>query len=197
MAPDGEAALALFAAQRYDLVLLDLNMPGMDGYTLARRLRERMPSIPLVAITAHLEQEGYQQCSLAGFAGVLLKPVLLPALEQAILKTLGAAAPPRVASAPVAPAQAPLDARLHDAMVSSLASSAQQVREALATGDRRVIGDELHAVRGAFAMIGEPAIAAMCGRLSVLVKQEAMAVIAPDWTELQAAAEAVLARRAA
>ncbi|MNT82902.1 hypothetical protein D3C72_2226990 [compost metagenome] len=82
-------------------------------------------------------------------------------------------------------------------MVSSLASSAQQVREALATGDRRVIGDELHAVRGAFAMIGEPAIAAMCGRLSVLVKQEAMAVIAPDWTELQAAAEAVLARRAA
>ncbi|GER10766.1 ATP-binding protein [Variovorax boronicumulans] len=200
VAPDGNAALALFAAQRYDLVLTDLNMPGMDGYTLARRLRERSPSIPLVAITAHLEQEGYQQCSLAGFAGVLLKPVLLPALEQAILKTLGAAAPPLVASASVAPApapHAPLDARLHDAMVSSLASSAQQVREALATGDRRVIGDELHAVRGAFAMIGEPAIAAMCGRLGVLVKQEAMAVIAPDWAELQAAAEAVLARRAA
>ncbi|QFZ85600.1 response regulator [Variovorax paradoxus] len=103
VAPDGEAALALLATQRYDLVLTDLNMPRMDGYTLARRLRERMPSMPLIAITAHLEQEGYQQCSLAGFAGVLLKPVLLPALEQAILKTLGAASSPLTAPAPVAP----------------------------------------------------------------------------------------------
>ena len=201
VAPDGEAALALLATQRYDLVLTDLNMPRMDGYTLARRLRERMPSIPLIAITAHLEQEGYQQCSLAGFAGVLLKPVLLPALKQALLKTLGTASP---ASAPATrtPAEdtlsrGPLDARLHEAMASSLASSAALVHHALAAGDRRAIGDQLHAVRGAFAMIGEPAIAAMCARLGVSVKLEEMAVLAPRWAELQAAAEAALTRRAA
>ncbi len=200
VAPDGESALALLAAQRYDLVLTDLNMPRMDGYTLARRLRERMPSMPLIAITAHLEQEGYQQCTLAGFAGVLLKPVLLPALEQAILGALGAAGPTLAASASAVPLDtphAPLDAHLHEAMVSSLESSAGQIREALEAGDRRAIGDQLHAVRGAFAMIGEPAIAAMCAQLSVSVKLEEMTALAPRWAELQAAAEAALAQRAA
>ncbi|WP_194273943.1 hypothetical protein [Variovorax paradoxus] len=46
-------------------------------------------------------------------------------------------------------------------------------------------------------MIGEPAIAAMCARLSASAKREEMAVLAPRWAELQAAAEAALARRAA
>ncbi|WP_147400479.1 ATP-binding protein [Acidovorax cavernicola] len=201
VASDGEAALALLDTQHYDLVLTDLNMPGMDGYTLARRLRERLPSMPLVAITAHLEQEGYQQCSLAGFAGVLLKPVLLPALEQAIARTVGAA--PSIPAVDVADRSVdtngphgPLDASLHEAMVTSLASSALLIQKALDVGDRQAIGDQLHAVRGAFAMIGEPVIAAMCARLSASAKHEEMTQLIPGWTALQAAAEAALAQRA-
>jgi len=199
VAPDGEAALALLDTRHYDLVLTDLNMPGMDGYTLARRVRERVPSMPLVAVTAHLEQEGYQQCTVAGFTGALLKPVLLSALEQAIHRTLGAS-PTLVAGNAAAALDAlprgPLDVRLHEAMVTSLASSAALVHKALEAGDRRGIGDQLHAVRGAFAMIGEPAIAAMCAQLSALTKHAEMAVLAPGWAELEAAAEAALVRRA-
>ncbi|MCY1244908.1 hypothetical protein D9M72_580080 [compost metagenome] len=127
--------------------------------------------------------------------------MLLSALEQAIRRTLGATSPTLAAGNAGAALDAlprgPLDARLHEAMVTSLASSAARVHKALEAGDRRGIGDQLHAVRGAFAMIGEPAIAAMCAQLSALAKHAEMAVLAPGWAELQAAAEAALVRRAA
>jgi DNA-binding response OmpR family regulator len=52
LATDGPAALAAFAQQRPDLVVLDLMLPGIDGLEVCRRLRDRAPDVPVVMLTA-------------------------------------------------------------------------------------------------------------------------------------------------
>ena len=52
LAADGVAALAAVAAERPDLVVLDLMMPGLDGLEVCRRLRRRLPDLPVVMLTA-------------------------------------------------------------------------------------------------------------------------------------------------
>jgi CheY-like chemotaxis protein len=55
VAEDGEKALALHEKGKYDLVIVDLALPGMDGLELARRIRVRNPQQPIIMITAHKE----------------------------------------------------------------------------------------------------------------------------------------------
>jgi CheY-like chemotaxis protein len=76
-APDGQVALELAQADPPDVVLLDLALPGMDGYQVARRLREqagrRRPL--LVAITGYGREEDRQRSREAGIDLHLVKPV--------------------------------------------------------------------------------------------------------------------------
>lgn len=83
-ASDGASALGVLATYRFDLVLLDCQMPDLDGYEVARqfRLRERKsntPYTPIIAISAEADAEHMQLCLDSGMDGVLGKP--LPAEE--------------------------------------------------------------------------------------------------------------------
>jgi DNA-binding response OmpR family regulator len=77
VAHDGPAALAAALAERPDVVLLDLGLPGMDGYEVAARLRGRADTArtPLVALTGHGGDEYVRRSREAGFARHLVKPV--------------------------------------------------------------------------------------------------------------------------
>ena len=81
---DGPAALAAVQADRPDVVSLDLGMPGMDGYAVARRLRALpgLEDVLLVALTGWAQEEDRRRCYEAGFDGHLPKPVELNALRQ-------------------------------------------------------------------------------------------------------------------
>ena len=74
-APNGLAALGEMAAQRFDIALLDLDLPGLDGLALARQLRLNGFSAPLVAITARADAEAEPQARAAGFDRFMRKPV--------------------------------------------------------------------------------------------------------------------------
>jgi CheY-like chemotaxis protein len=76
VAYDGPAALAAALIQPPDAVLLDLGLPGMDGYEVARRLRGQphMEKALLVALTGHGLAEDVCRCRAAGFDLHLLKP---------------------------------------------------------------------------------------------------------------------------
>jgi CheY-like chemotaxis protein len=83
VAHDGAAALAVAAEFRPDVVLLDLGLPGMDGYEVARRLRE-LPGIAgvvLVAMTGFTDDLHRRQADAAGFSLYLVKPADLTLLE--------------------------------------------------------------------------------------------------------------------
>ena len=83
MAYDGPAALELVRRRRPDLVLLDIGLPGMDGYEVARRCRqdEALRPIMLVAMTGYGKEEDRRRSQEAGFNAHLVKPVNLEDLQ--------------------------------------------------------------------------------------------------------------------
>lgn len=98
-APDGQTALRMLAERKYDLVLLDLRMPGLDGYAVAEKVRHGgglNQDVHIVAYTSepqHLARARALQCGMDHFVS---KPCaqlpLLAALQQAMRHPLGAAA---------------------------------------------------------------------------------------------------------
>ncbi|TAL53593.1 ATP-binding protein [Pandoraea sp.] len=102
-AGDGCKALALAKSARYDIVLTDLNMPGMSGYTLSQELRAAGVTVPIVAITAGGVSGEREKCLQAGMDDCLQKPFDIETLHAALMRHLpGAAAqvsidPPRAA----------------------------------------------------------------------------------------------------
>ncbi len=83
-AAHGLAALADVSVARFDLGLLDLDLPGMDGLALARQLRLQGFAQPLLAVTARADADAEQQARAAGFDGFLRKPVTGEMLAAAI-----------------------------------------------------------------------------------------------------------------
>ena len=76
----GEEAIAALESERFDLVLTDIHMPGLDGIEATRRIREReereeRPRTPIVALTADALETGRWACQDAGMDGFLTKPV--------------------------------------------------------------------------------------------------------------------------
>jgi PAS domain S-box-containing protein len=86
VAGDGVEALEALERQRFDLVLMDLQMPRMDGYRATARIRARHDrlSLPIIAMTAHGREEDKEQCLSAGMNAHLGKPVD-PAALAAVL----------------------------------------------------------------------------------------------------------------
>jgi CheY-like chemotaxis protein len=83
-APQGLAALAEIATTPFDVVLLDLDLPGLDGLELARLLRTQWPALPLVALTARADAEAEADARGAGMVGFLRKPATGEELAQAV-----------------------------------------------------------------------------------------------------------------
>ena len=90
-ANDGREALAIISRERPDLVLLDVDMPVLDGYAVVRRLRAdaRFFSLPVVAVTACAMQGDRERALAAGFTGYIAKPVRAAGLRQEVAKLLG------------------------------------------------------------------------------------------------------------
>ena len=85
-AASGEEAVRLCEQSRPDVVLMDLVMPGMDGATATRAIRERCPQIQVIALTSFKEKELVEGALEAGAIGYLLKNVSAEELADAIRK---------------------------------------------------------------------------------------------------------------
>ncbi len=88
-ASNGWIALEKALTASYDLILMDLDMPEMDGYTATRRIRisecmNEMPAVPIVALTAHNEAEAALKSIEAGCTGHVTKPIHKAALVRMI-----------------------------------------------------------------------------------------------------------------
>jgi signal transduction histidine kinase/CheY-like chemotaxis protein len=104
-AMDGEEALRLasptspLASRPFDVILMDLKMPGLDGYEATRRLRRLEASCgwsptPIVALTANALEESRRSCMAAGFDAFLVKPVDFRALAATLERVCAAAGAP-------------------------------------------------------------------------------------------------------
>ncbi|HXH20222.1 MAG TPA: ATP-binding protein [Chitinophagales bacterium] len=85
----GQEAIAFALSREYDLVLMDINLPDMDGYEATRRIRAELPSpkseVAIIAVTANFAQQEKEKCILAGMNEYIAKPFFPDELAQKII----------------------------------------------------------------------------------------------------------------
>lgn len=90
LANDGQKALRLVDEQSFDLVLLDVNMPGMSGQDTLTALRARPGKrLPVLMVTGHDDDDTRRHFTALGADGLLVKPLAAAPLRQAIARTTG------------------------------------------------------------------------------------------------------------
>ncbi len=98
---NGQLAVDALKDTDFDLVLMDCQMPVMDGYQATRRIREsaNRTQVPIIAVTANALQGDREKCLAAGMDDYLAKPVRAPLLHETMAKWLGRSSASGVKSA--------------------------------------------------------------------------------------------------
>ena len=214
LADSGEAALAAHARQRFDLLLLDLQMPGIDGFEVARRIRaleqrDGLPRLPIIALSASVLEHDRERALAAGMDGFAHKPLELPRLRTEIARVLGLHErgedrPASAAQAAGAPAAVDWDtgvrrwgsrALLQQALAGFLREQARApARLQAAQDDPAALAALAHRLRGAAGNLALQQLQAALEMLENAARAgdagaiaQGMARIGPAWREVQEA----------
>ena len=189
-AENGHTAVEKFCSGAYDLVLLDLQMPVLDGYEAARRIRkweeEQKHSLtPIVALTASALETELQKARDAGCTACLRKPVRLITLLEAVQKY---AVRPRPHAAPeLEKILLHADPRLRAAIPEYLSRRREDVRRihaALERSDYDTIRDLAHKMSGTGGGYGFPRITEIGSAMEAAAKQQNAGAIRSQIEEL-------------
>jgi signal transduction histidine kinase/ligand-binding sensor domain-containing protein/DNA-binding NarL/FixJ family response regulator len=197
LAADGFEVLAALQRQTYDLVLMDVQMPGMDGLEATRRLRAELPADRqprILAMTANALLGDREACLAAGMNGYLSKPVRFEELKSAILRTVFSTPTPpsgtRIDPAllagtrpqPVDPSyleslrqlEAVTGRKLVSTVVESFLTETPRrladLRAALKQGDSQALVFAAHSLKGGSAQLGATQLAALCAEVERLAR---------------------------
>ena len=191
VASNGAEGVAACQERQFDIVLMDLQMPVMDGMTATRKIRawETTGHLPIIALTANAMTGDRELCEAAGMDGYLTKPIEVERLRNALTKfglakneaetSASSAAASSAAAAPAAPAgltRPPVDlsgfkavtggddAFAQELAVTFIASGEQQLAElteAVAALNRSALARAAHQLKGACANIHAHALKAL------------------------------------
>jgi len=155
---DGEAALARLAAEPFDLLLMDVHMPVLDGIAATARLRDQESTegrgrLPVLALTASVSADEVARCRAAGMDGHVAKPIRAEALFDAIARGLAAAR--RTQAIAQLGGDAALFAEVAAAYVASLPAQLASLRAAQASGDRQRLRREAHSAKSVLATFAD------------------------------------------
>ena len=190
VAEDGREAIEACARTRYDAVLMDGQMPGMDGFEATRRIREREretggPRLPILAMTASAMKGDRERCLEAGMDDYVSKPVTPEALDAVLRRWVGVAAAPAEKAAASATVAGGLldetivgslmsvddDGSLMDEVVATFLKIAPvrlgAIRKA-ARGNAVQLERAAHSFLGSCGNLGCRRMADLCARLEVL-----------------------------
>ncbi len=176
IAGNGNEALSMLATRTFDLVLMDIQMPEMDGLTTTRRIREAEQStqqrLPIVAMTAHAMKGDRERCIEAGMDGYVSKPISRQLLEEAIAGALHSRPDTRAVAGSMQPQEAAADAwdplktleklggdeKLFDEVITIFLDAGPKhlasLRQAIACGSAKVVEEIAHALRGELGYFG-------------------------------------------
>ncbi|HEX9079225.1 MAG TPA: response regulator, partial [Desulfuromonadaceae bacterium] len=182
----------------YDLVLMDIQLPRMDGYEATRRIRgdERFATLPIIAMTAHALVEEQQKALAAGMDDLITKPIDLRAMFRTIdnhLKRCGAGAPtaphagkgggekialPVIPGVDVAAALAGIDGNRElylwvlRAFLANQGETPAAAAEAVAAGDRALAQRLVHTARGVAGTIGAERVVKAASELESCIRND-------------------------
>jgi signal transduction histidine kinase/DNA-binding response OmpR family regulator/HPt (histidine-containing phosphotransfer) domain-containing protein len=179
VAADGREAIEALGNRDYDLVLMDCQLPEMDGYEATRLIRQpdspvRNHSVPIVAMTANAMAGDREKCLAAGMNGYLSKPVQAVKLEDAIEQWTGAGGPvpaplplPLESRSPAAPVvfdgedlverlmgNEELARHVVRRFLADLPAQFAALSQAVGSGDSSAVTQAAHAIKGAAANTG-------------------------------------------
>jgi two-component system sensor histidine kinase/response regulator len=151
LARTGTEAVALADAHAYDVVLMDLEMPEMDGLTASARIRETHQGtgrhVPIVAVTGHNTPYDRARCSAAGLDGYLAKPFTAAELMTAIASALGRLPdPPRITGTPITP-------ELRALLIAEYETKRRLIDAAMATNRFDAVSLLAHELKSAMAVV--------------------------------------------
>ena len=187
---DGAEALEAVRLLPYDLVLMDVQMPEMDGLEATRAIRalgQPAARVPIVAMTANAMRGDDQMCFDAGMNGYISKPVDRRKLAEALAPYSGAPEARPAAAPPPAPADSPaVDLEVLDALAADIEADTvveilvkfmddararhATARAAAPAGDLDKVRREAHTIKGAAASLGLPAVRDGCLALEQAAK---------------------------
>jgi len=189
VAADGMQTLKAIENENYDLVLMDVQMPSMDGLEVTRRIREREKSgarrLPIIAMTAHAMKGDRERCLEAGCDGYVSKPIQAAELFRVMASTLSSEAGPALPRFDLDAALEHVDgdrtlfielARLFQADCSRLQA---ELRQALAEKNTLQLRRIAHTLKGAAGHVGASQIASTALALEQLGDAAAFEAAAP------------------
>jgi two-component system, sensor histidine kinase and response regulator len=214
---DGKQALEAAKRGGFDLVLMDVQMPEMDGLTATRDLRSweessGAPRVPVIAITAHALVEDRKTCLEAGMDDYLTKPIESVDLAR-ILTLWGTGGHPAAAATPdeargeeTAPARGfelelvrsrfaddlGLFEELAALFVEHVPGVLEEGRSALAAGDRERTGRAAHSLSGSLSAFGESPALAAAREVERQIPIAGMLFAERDWGRLERSVEDVI-----
>ncbi|HET7597906.1 MAG TPA: ATP-binding protein [Burkholderiales bacterium] len=189
-AENGALGLEKTSRERFDAILMDIQMPVMDGHTAARRMREGGIAAPIIALTANAMKGFEQEVLASGFTGYLTKPIDIDLLLDTLARTLGgerteAAAPADVqagSGAADAIHDPPLISRLADKprlvpairkFTARLAEQLDAMERAWQARDHAALASLAHWLKGAGGTVGYDAFTEPAVELEQLAKSGA------------------------
>lgn len=203
-AANGKQALARLAATGYDVVLMDCQMPMLDGYAATRQWRRHeaaqgLARTPIIAMTANAMIGDRQRCLDAGMDDYLAKPVTRSQLEQTLMRWLGArtrtGAPPAAAvtTPAAAPAPVPPGSALDRGIIDDLRglmgeeflqlvrvfledapSHLDQLEQAASNGDIAGLIAPAHTLKSASANLGALLLSSQAKRIELSARQRTL-----------------------
>jgi two-component system sensor histidine kinase BarA len=194
----GYAALHAVQSETFDLVLMDVQMPGMDGRQTTEAIRaweteRQSSSLPIVALTAHAMANEKRALLQSGMDDYLTKPISERQLAQVVLKWTGLALRNQTLERKVESSHRSVDLSVldHDEglklaagkpdlaadmlamLLASLDDDLEAVRAARESDDRETLLERVHRLHGATRYCGVPQLRAACQRSETLLKQNA------------------------
>jgi signal transduction histidine kinase/ActR/RegA family two-component response regulator/HPt (histidine-containing phosphotransfer) domain-containing protein len=190
IAENGQIAVDLFNSQTFDLVLMDMQMPIMNGYAATRELRRREFKLPIIALTAYAMAEDRAECMACGCTDYLTKPVERQVLLQAIKYHLGQGSSPAaspaaspVAATPKVPGTPELAGVIKSTLldqpgmaaiikefVHDLPGEVQQLRKFLGAGEMDSLRRTVHQLRGAGGGYGFESVTELAAAAEAAIK---------------------------
>jgi PAS domain S-box-containing protein len=190
---NGREAVNAWKSGRFELIVMDCQMPELDGYEATREIRRTEPygrRIPIVALTAHAMKGDDAECRAAGMDDYLSKPLDLERLRACLERHIGALLQPGVTprtsvrSGSAAPVDwdALLESHAHDEpSVAELArlfitcgdESLAAIAAAVGTGDLSAVREHAHSLKGASASLAAHALAEIAAELETAARSAA------------------------
>jgi CheY-like chemotaxis protein len=204
---NGQEALEVLAREQFDLVLMDLQMPQMDGVRTTRLIRAREKAfgghIAIIAVTANSLPQERQRSLAAGMDDYLVKPIRAAELYAAIARVKGTATP--LADASGTPSaegwqgalqamgfSPPAQARLAQAFLGEVPGRMERLRQALQTGDTVGVQMMAHALKGTLTVFSVQSAVAAAATLEELGRRQELSEAAGPLAALEGEVERLL-----